>query len=81
MHLRREANGKAFFFAYDGAEIAAYPGETVAGALIASGVVTLFCGMGICHDCLVTIDGTPNRRACMERARSGMVVTGREKRA
>jgi predicted molibdopterin-dependent oxidoreductase YjgC len=35
------------------------------------------CGMGICFECRVTIDGMPHQRACMIRCRSGMeVVTG-----
>ena len=32
------------------------------------------CGMGICFECRVTVDGVPHRRACMEPLRSGMVV-------
>jgi predicted molibdopterin-dependent oxidoreductase YjgC len=32
------------------------------------------CGMGICFECRVTVDGVPHRRACMEQLRSGMVV-------
>ncbi len=34
----------------------------------------LFCGMGICFDCLVTIDGRAGVRACMTRVRDGMRV-------
>jgi len=34
----------------------------------------LFCGMGICFDCLVTVDGRPNVRACMTTVQPGMVV-------
>ena len=34
----------------------------------------LFCGMGICFDCLVTIDGRADVRACMTRVRDGMRV-------
>ena len=33
------------------------------------------CGMGICHECRVAIDGVPGRRACLELVRDGMVVT------
>ena len=33
------------------------------------------CGMGICFECRVTIDGVPGRRACLELVRDGMVVT------
>jgi NADPH-dependent 2,4-dienoyl-CoA reductase/sulfur reductase-like enzyme len=61
---------------FDGREIAARRGETLAAALAAAGVKAfrttrlgaprgLFCGMGVCQDCLVEVDGGPNRRACM----------------
>jgi predicted molibdopterin-dependent oxidoreductase YjgC len=35
----------------------------------------LFCGMGVCYDCLVTIDGIPDQRACMTQVREGMRVS------
>ena len=34
----------------------------------------IFCGMGVCFDCLVVVDGIPNTRACVTWAREGMVV-------
>ena len=34
----------------------------------------LFCGMGICFDCLVTVDGRPNVRACMTPLTEGMRI-------
>jgi D-hydroxyproline dehydrogenase subunit gamma len=33
-----------------------------------------YCMMGVCFDCLVTIDGVGNRQACMVRVREGMRV-------
>jgi predicted molibdopterin-dependent oxidoreductase YjgC len=35
----------------------------------------LFCGMGVCFDCLVTVDGRPGVRACVTAVRDGMTVT------
>jgi sarcosine oxidase subunit alpha len=32
------------------------------------------CGMGVCFECRVTIDGAPQRRACLETVREGMEV-------
>lgn len=32
------------------------------------------CAMGVCHECRVTIDGIPHRRACLELCRPGMVI-------
>jgi predicted molibdopterin-dependent oxidoreductase YjgC len=34
----------------------------------------LFCGMGVCFDCLVTVDGRTGVRACMTLVRDGMKV-------
>jgi predicted molibdopterin-dependent oxidoreductase YjgC len=34
----------------------------------------LFCGMGICFECLVTIDGVPNQRACVTPVAPGMKI-------
>lgn len=77
----------AFTVSFDGGRLAAAPGQTVAAVLWAAGVRSwrttssagtprgLFCGIGACFDCLVTIDGEPNRRACLVPARLGMVVT------
>jgi len=61
---------------FEGTPIAARAGESVAAALAAHGILSLrttrdaaergmFCGMGVCQDCLVEIDGNPEQRACM----------------
>lgn len=34
----------------------------------------VFCGMGSCFDCLVTVDGRPGVRACMTPVVAGMRV-------
>ncbi|MCC7045467.1 MAG: (2Fe-2S)-binding protein [Alphaproteobacteria bacterium] len=76
-----------FKFTLDGTEFTAYPGETIAAALLAAGIRQLrrtekqeqprgiFCGMGVCFDCLVTVDGRMHLRACMTIALPGMKVT------
>ena len=33
-----------------------------------------FCMMGVCFECVVTIDGEPNQQACLTLVRDGMVV-------
>ena len=70
----------------DGRPVDAYAGESVAAALLAAGLRTFrttdragmprsyYCGMGICHDCLVTIDEVASVRACMTAVRPGMRV-------
>ena len=32
------------------------------------------CMMGICHECLIRIDGRPNRQGCLERVMEGMEI-------
>ncbi|MGO1120483.1 (2Fe-2S)-binding protein [Rhodovibrionaceae bacterium A322] len=34
-----------------------------------------YCAMGVCFDCLVTVDGRSNQQACLIEAKAGMVVT------
>ena len=70
----------------NGKEIEAYLGETVLSVLVASGYKALkksailkesrggFCGMGVCFECLVTINGKPNQRACMRQVEKDMEI-------
>src|SRR5206468_7277956 len=78
--------GPAISIEFDGQPVAAYEGETVAAAVVAAGKKVfrstarlgaprgLYCGMGVCYDCLVVVDGCPNRRACMTRVAPGLRV-------
>jgi predicted molibdopterin-dependent oxidoreductase YjgC len=71
----------------DGEVVLAYAGETVAGALTAAGRRVLrhtertgaprgvFCGIGMCFDCLVTIHGMGLVRSCMVPVQPGMQVS------
>jgi predicted molibdopterin-dependent oxidoreductase YjgC len=70
----------------DGKKIPAREGETVLSALLANGVYFqnvsekkkaargLFCGIGRCTGCVMTVDGIPNTRTCVTPVREGMVV-------
>ena len=77
----------------DGEQVAARLGDTVAAALLAAGLGRCrttpvsgaprapYCMMGVCFDCLVTIDGIGNRQGCLVLARDGMeIATQRGKR-
>ncbi|MBL6456384.1 FAD-dependent oxidoreductase [Belnapia sp. T6] len=70
---------------FDGRALEALPGETLAATLSAAGILAyretpsgaprgLYCGMGACFDCLVTVDGKPGQRACLTKVQDGMVV-------
>ncbi len=72
-------------FTFDGREIATPAGHSLAAALTAAGERAfrdtrlggergVYCGMGVCQDCLVTVDGQPNLRACMTKAKPGLDV-------
>ena len=72
----------------DGRSIVVDDGATVAAALLNCGIAAFrtsitgearqpLCGMGVCFECCVTIDGEPHQRSCLIAARDGMqVVTG-----
>jgi predicted molibdopterin-dependent oxidoreductase YjgC len=80
------ARGRSLTILVDGHEVTAYEGESIAAALLASGrrftrftarageARGYFCGMGVCQDCLISVDGLPNARACMTRVREGLRV-------
>ena len=78
--------GPAVALTLDGRPGTAYEGESVATVLLAAGRLTtrftqggaprgVFCGMGVCFDCLVVVDGVPNTRACVTWVREGMQVS------
>ena len=71
----------------EGRKVIALDGETVAAAVMRSGLRPTrttpvsgagrapYCMMGVCFECLMNIDGKPNKQACMTEVREGMVVT------
>ena len=72
-------------FTFEGRDLAGRRGESLAAALIAADVRSfratrtgaergIFCGMGVCQDCLVEIDGRSNQRACMVKLDRSMTV-------
>lgn len=69
----------------DGREVSVEPGTSVAVAVLAAGSgafrqsVTgeargVLCGMGICFECRVTVNGVSHRRSCILPCEPGMVV-------
>jgi hypothetical protein len=76
---------------FESRALPAYEGETVAAALTAAGILGLrraqdgrergvFCGMGVCFECLVRIDGRPAQRACMTKVRACMRIVPHDDR-
>lgn len=78
--------GQAFTISLNGEILTAYPGETLATVLLANGKRVfrhsqtkgdprgLYCGMGICFECLVTVNGRANVRACQTLAQPDDIV-------
>ncbi len=70
----------------DGKPFSARAGDSVAATLLAAGINACrttpvsgaergpFCMMGVCFDCLVTIDGHPNQQGCLVAVRAGMRI-------
>jgi predicted molibdopterin-dependent oxidoreductase YjgC len=73
-------------FSLDGETVRCPEGVSVAGALFhlrrrtarttprTCAPRSLFCGMGVCFDCVMEIDGRDGVRACMTFVRTGMTV-------
>ena len=70
----------------DGKKIKAYEDETIASAILASGIKTLrytsakheprgiFCAIGQCTDCVMEVNGKPNVRTCVTPVEDNMVI-------
>ncbi|MCU0603296.1 MAG: (2Fe-2S)-binding protein [Desulfobacterales bacterium] len=88
LRIKTHRRGTQVALSVNGIPVKAYSGETVFAVLLAEGIRALrhpvkknsetarggFCGMGVCQECRVTIDGVPDRRACMTEVRQGMEV-------
>ncbi|QFZ73327.1 (2Fe-2S)-binding protein [Streptomyces fagopyri] len=82
--------GPAFTVTLDGRAITALPGQTVAAALWTAGVISwrttrgsgrprgVLCGIGVCFECLVTVNDRPNQRACLVPVRPGDAIRTQE---
>lgn len=70
----------------DGEPVTGVEGQTIAGVVLATGRLSwrttsadgrprgLFCGIGVCFDCIVTVNGERDVRACQRRATDGDVI-------
>jgi len=81
-----DPSGQSVNFTFEGEEYTAYQGESIASALMRAGVQTLrrtrmsgeargyFCGMGICWECAVYVQGRGVLRSCGEAVDQGLVI-------
>lgn len=84
--FRTLAEGPTVRITLDGTPMDVPAGASLAAALLAAGVRRTrstpvsgaprapYCMMGVCFDCLVEIDGRPNRQACLVCVTAGMQV-------
>ena len=78
--------GRAVEIVVDGLPVPAFEGESIAAALLAAGTRVLratarhgaprglYCGIGVCFECVMTVDRRPNVRTCQTPVRDGMQV-------
>lgn len=77
---------KEITFTFDGKKYKGLEGDTIASALLANGIRKLrvheetgtprsiYCNIGHCFECRVTLDGVDGVRACMTEVKDGMKV-------
>ncbi len=76
---------KPVAFTLNGQPVTAAAGSSVAAAVMANGVTAFrksvsgedrapLCGMGICFECRLTIDGQPQQKSCQIVLTEGMAV-------
>lgn len=70
----------------NGLDVPAVSGRTVAATLHAQGILAWrtnavdgsprgpFCGMGICRECIVTVEGMDEQRACLLMVKDGLRI-------
>jgi len=75
-----------FTIRVDGEPVMAYHGETLAAVLLAAGKMVMrktfkghmgrgyYCGMGICHECLVELGDGTKVRSCQTLAEPDMEI-------
>jgi D-hydroxyproline dehydrogenase subunit gamma len=87
MFRRLSEHGLPVRLTIEGRPVTARSGDSVAAAMLAAGFAGCretpvsgsargpFCLMGVCFDCLVTIDGVANRQGCLTPVHEGMTVS------
>jgi D-hydroxyproline dehydrogenase subunit gamma len=78
--------GASFSITVDGVAVTACAGESIAAAMCRANIATYrltlkgaaprgyYCGMGVCFECLVEIDGVGGLRACRTTVQPGMCI-------
>lgn len=84
--LPDRSGGATLTVTIDGERHAARAGDTVAAVLLTTGAAATrvspvsgaprapYCMMGVCFECLVTVDGVGNRQGCLVEVKDGMRI-------
>ncbi|MGX1880779.1 (2Fe-2S)-binding protein [Streptomyces sp. NPDC055287] len=90
LDLVRARPEPGFTVTLDGRPVDALPGQNIAAVLWSAGITSwrttrdggrprgVFCGIGVCFDCLVTVNDRPNQRACLVQVSPGDAVRTQE---
>ena len=81
-----DADASTIEVTIDGRSARVRAGDTVAAALLSAGILASrtadvsgaprapYCMMGVCFECLVTVDGVGNRQGCLVPVKPGMCI-------
>lgn len=81
---------KVISFTFDNTKLQGLKNESLAASLLANGIRTLrlheesgtprgiYCNIGHCFECRVTVDGQQGVRACLTPVNEGMIVSSGE---
>lgn len=84
--LGKLTNKPTVTFTFDGEKYEGLEGDTIASALLANGIRTLrqhehsgknrgiYCNIGHCFECRVTVDEVTNVRACLTPIHNEMII-------
>jgi D-hydroxyproline dehydrogenase subunit gamma len=81
----RPAEPRPLHLTVDGERLEGLHGQSIAGVLLAHGRTAwrttaagrprgVFCGIGVCFDCVATVNGESDVRLCLRRAEDGDTV-------
>ncbi|WP_312795051.1 (2Fe-2S)-binding protein [Tianweitania sp.] len=74
-------------FTFEGKHLTAWPGEAIASAIMRAGIQTMrktriqgndrgyFCGMGLCWECAVHVEGQGVIRSCSHPVVDGQIIS------
>jgi D-hydroxyproline dehydrogenase subunit gamma len=82
----RPGNTRPVTITVDGSPVTGVLGQTLAGVMLSAGIEAwrrtsaldrprgVFCGIGVCFDCVAVVNGLSDVRVCQRRAEEGDVV-------